>query len=99
MKSVLRLLPENDLIRTNDLDKESWNFRSGVLGFVQRRRFTMAVSLLDSGYESLFDLGYGSGPLLPELARHCRKLSGADSHSRANEVGEVLRAYGRTSTW
>jgi hypothetical protein len=41
----LRLLPRERLIKTSKFDHADWNFIP-VLGFLQRKRFRLAVSLL-----------------------------------------------------
>ncbi len=45
-------------------------------------------------FESLLEIGYGSGIFMPELAKHAQRLSGIDIHSRNVEVAEVLAANG-----
>jgi SAM-dependent methyltransferase len=45
----------------------------------------------------LLEVGYGSGILLPELARHCNELHGVDVHTAAAPVVERLGRVGVTA--
>ena len=90
----VRLLPGDVLIRTNDLDQARWNYRSGPLGYVQRKRFALAADLVGRGHDALLEIGYGSGIFMPELVGRCRRLYGADRHGEPDAVTAVLRAQG-----
>ena len=64
-------------------------------GWAYRQRLKMAISLLDSqDVGDLLEIGYGSGIFLPELARHCRRLSAVDIHEGAATVSAMLEAEG-----
>ena len=89
----LRLLPESALVKTNPLDQAAWNYRP-VLGGLQRRRFDLVTELLPDRIGRLLELGYGSGVFMPELARRCDDLHGADVHPESAAVTEALRAEG-----
>lgn len=95
--SKLRLLPPSALIATSEVDHADWNYRP-LLGRLQRRRFRLLLSLLaDEPYGRLLEIGYGSGVLMPELARRCEGLFGVDPHDRHEEVGRVLARHGVTA--
>lgn len=87
------LLPRSSLIKTNPLDQAAWNYRP-VLGAIQRKRFDMVAELLPPKVDSLLEVGYGSGVLMPELARHCSSLHGVDTHSMKDSVADVLHDRG-----
>ncbi len=99
-RAMLKLVPADGLIKTNDLDQAHWNHQPGPLGYIQRQRFALAGRLLDAhpSYGDLLEVGYGSGIFLPELARRCRKLHGVDVHQAAEAVGESLTRYGVEAT-
>lgn len=98
MASGLRLLPKTDLIQTSPVDHADWNY-AGLLGWLQRRRFALLLSLLGEGpFPRLLEIGYGSGVLMPELAVRCGELFGADPHPRHREVQEILGAHGVAAT-
>lgn len=60
-----------------------------------RARLRLAGSLLGSGpYESLLEVGYGSGIFLPELARRTKRLTAVDIHGRSERVSEMLSRLG-----
>lgn len=90
----IRLLPRERWIKTSEIDCPSWT-ESGLLGFILRQRFQLLISLLgEARYPRLLDIGYGSGMLMPELARHCDELLGVDIHPHATAVRNVLAAEG-----
>ena len=61
----LRLLPAKELITTGPVDHADWNYKP-VLGWIERRRFKLALSMLPAPKSGrLLELGYGSGVFLP----------------------------------
>jgi SAM-dependent methyltransferase len=89
----VELLPVEALIRTGNVDHADWNYRP-FLGRIQRLRFECALRLLgERRFDRLLEVGYGSGVFMPSLMKRCRRLYGVDVHDRADEVGQVLRAY------
>ena len=88
----VRLLPRELLVKTNPLDQGDWAYR-GMLGRVERMRFSAIASMLRIRPRArrLVEIGYGSGILLPELARHCEQLHGVDVHDAAAAVTRQLR--------
>jgi SAM-dependent methyltransferase len=67
-----------------------------VVGRMYRRRLEMAAGLLGGNgpVGCAVEVGYGSGILLPELARHARRLIGVDRHGEAPAVLAMARAEG-----
>jgi SAM-dependent methyltransferase len=65
---------------------------------IYRARLRLARSLLgDQRYDSLLEVGYGSGIFLPQLARCCRRLAGIDIHGESGRVDEMLSRLGITA--
>lgn len=90
----MELLAREHLLRTGPVDHADWNFKP-VLGAIQRERFRLISRLIgDRRFNSLLEIGYGSGIFCPELARHASHLSGIDIHSRNQEVTEILAGVG-----
>jgi ubiquinone/menaquinone biosynthesis C-methylase UbiE len=90
----MKLLARDALVKTGDVDHAAWNYE-GLLGFIARTRFRMAVALLPpEPVDALLEIGYGSGVFMPELALHARRLSGADVHEHAGEVERALCGAG-----
>jgi SAM-dependent methyltransferase len=90
----MKLLPEDALIRTGDVDHANWNYRP-VLGWIQRLRFRLICKLLGRGhYHRLLEIGYGSGIFMPELSLHCDELYGIDPHGQPEAVEKVLSERG-----
>jgi SAM-dependent methyltransferase len=94
----LRLLPRELLVKTNPLDQGDWTYRP-VLGQIERIRFSVIAGMLRVRPHAtrLLEVGYGSGILLPELARHCNELHGVDVHTAAAPVVERLGRVGVTA--
>lgn len=89
-ESKIHLLSQDALVRTGPVDHADWNYKP-VLGWVQRQRFRLALSLLPlAPISRILEIGYGSGIFLPELARHCEELHGIDIHGRNEEIAEKL---------
>ncbi len=93
-ESAPRLLPREQLIKTGPFDQAEWNYRP-VLGFVQRSRFRIALDLLGPGhYDSLLEIGYGSGVFMPALAGVSSRLAGIDIHDFSQTVSSHLGQVG-----
>ncbi len=94
----MKLLPRDALVVTGPVDHAEWNHRA-FLGFVQRRRFALALDALPRGRVArLLEIGYGSGVFMPELAAHADELYGIDPHPHAAAVGDVLARAGVHAT-
>jgi SAM-dependent methyltransferase len=88
--SKVQLLPQDALIKTGPFDHADWNHKP-VLGWIQRQRFKLALSLLpESRSARLLEIGYGSGVFLPALSQRCEELYGIDIHDRNQEIGAEL---------
>jgi ubiquinone/menaquinone biosynthesis C-methylase UbiE len=89
----LKLLPEDALLKTGDVDHADWNYRP-LLGSISRTRFRLVVSLLGGERVGrLLEIGYGSGVFMPELARLSEELYGIDIHQMPEPVAESLRRF------
>lgn len=93
--SAVRLLPRDELIKTNDLDQADWNYRP-VLGWVSQLRWRAVVALLEDRRRGgrLLEVGYGSGVFLPELDRHADETHAVDIHRAASDVRSTLIRHG-----
>ncbi|RPH48818.1 MAG: class I SAM-dependent methyltransferase [Planctomycetota bacterium] len=90
----VRLLPREALIKSGSVDHADWNYRP-ILGWIQRIRFRLAVSLLPTHrVPRLLEVGYGSGIFMPELASRCRELYGIDIHTLQEDVARILKLHG-----
>lgn len=59
------------------------------------RRLTLALDFLDGRhFDSLLEIGFGSGVLLPELSERSTHLFGMDLHGQIGKVKEMLKAEG-----
>jgi 2-polyprenyl-3-methyl-5-hydroxy-6-metoxy-1,4-benzoquinol methylase len=80
------LLAQHQLLPTGPVDHANWNYLP-VIGVIQRLRFRLIARLMGGRrFESLLEIGYGSGIFMPELARHAQRLAGVDIHARHVEV-------------
>jgi len=92
--SRLAIPPRGALVKTDADDPLDFYYRPGT-AFIYRARLAAARRLLGSTrYESLLDIGYGSGIFIPELARIADRVAGIDVHTRASDVMQSLGALG-----
>lgn len=62
-----------------------------VLSYFFLRRLTMALGFMPQGkFDSLLEIGFGSGVFLPELSRHSKRLFGLDMHGHITKVKDML---------
>lgn len=91
----LHLPPRARLRPTGDDDPLRFYYMP-VVGRMYRRRLEMAARLFggDGPVACAVEVGYGSGILLPELARRARRLVGVDHHGEAAAVLAMARGEG-----
>lgn len=89
-------LPARERLRPTGDDDPLRFYYLPLVGRMYRRRLEMAVRLLGDGgrVDCAVEVGYGSGILLPELARRARRLVGVDRHREAPGVRGMARAEG-----
>jgi ubiquinone/menaquinone biosynthesis C-methylase UbiE len=88
------LLPKNRLVVTGPVDKAAWNY-SPLLAPLQRARFELVHQFIKGRkYDTILEVGYGSGVFLPDLATRCDTLLGVDVHQHSKEVTAALAAEG-----
>jgi SAM-dependent methyltransferase len=89
---TIRLPAREHIAATNDEDPLQYYY-SPFTRYVYTRRLELVCSLLGNGpFESLLEIGYGSGILLPELSQRCRRLAGVDIHEEFDQVHAMLEA-------
>jgi len=92
---VTLYLPERAYVPKSEFDDPVDYYYSPLTRWIYRERLRATLSLLRSNtYGALLEVGYGSGILLPELARHCKALVGLDIHGQASEVQGLLAHEG-----
>jgi ubiquinone/menaquinone biosynthesis C-methylase UbiE len=80
--------------KTDDDDPLDYYYQP-LTSYVYRKRLTMTAALLGSRkYPSLLEIGYGSGILLPELARHTERLVAIDIHPNREAVVAMVKRLG-----
>ena len=88
------LLAAENLVPTGPVDHADWNYKP-FIGSIQRHRFRLILKLIgDRRFDSLLEIGYGSGIFMPELKRHTSRLAGIDIHCRNADVSAVLDKSG-----
>lgn len=65
-----------------------------LVGFFYRNRIERALSLLSPPYESVLEIGYGSGILLPTLSGLAENVYGVDIKSDPEKVAAKLKELG-----
>jgi ubiquinone/menaquinone biosynthesis C-methylase UbiE len=90
MMNKIKLLPQEDLIKTGPVDHADWNYKAFIRQ-IQRKRFRLCMKLIQNAkYEKLLEIGYGSGIFLPALSAVASGLYGLDIHQKNKEVEKVL---------
>lgn len=85
---------KGNLYKTEDGDPVFYHFFP-VVGYVYRRRLENTLLMLGDGkYDDILEIGYGSGLLLPELKRRCRRLYAVDIHKEMDVVYKMLEKEG-----
>jgi SAM-dependent methyltransferase len=92
----LELPPRGALSPNNDVDPLAFYYKP-VVGRIFRARIDLGLSMLTGPYDSLLEVGYGSGLLLPTLARVANKLTGLDLEPTPPTLPAYLDARGITA--
>ncbi len=59
------------------------------------RRLTLALDFINGRhFDSILEIGFGSGVFLPELSKRSTRLFGVDIHESINEVNKMLKNEG-----
>ena len=91
------LPPEGALLSNGPDDPLPFYYRR-FSGLLYRRRIELALSLLAPPYESVLELGYGSGVLIPTLVSIGRRVYGLDRESDPAQVQRRLTQLGTQAT-
>ncbi len=90
----IRLPTRSLLTKTNAEDPLDYYYH-WLTGPAYRKRLQLAVSMLEERrYDSILEVGFGSGILLPELFRRSNKLYGIETHDQIEAVRRMLKAEG-----
>jgi SAM-dependent methyltransferase len=90
----LALPPRGALPKPDSDDPLDYYYRP-LTAWLYRARLKLALRLLDDRpQDSILELGYGSGILLPELTRRASRVAAVDVHAKREEVDVALRALG-----
>jgi ubiquinone/menaquinone biosynthesis C-methylase UbiE len=86
-------LPDQTLMQTTSgVDYYQWNYKFPIK-YIQRFRFNAMLRLIDGrNFPALLEVGTGSGIFLPELSKHCQRLSAIDIHDKMDAVRRLCDA-------
>jgi SAM-dependent methyltransferase len=89
------VLPRRELVpKPNADDPVDYYYRLPTAR-IYRARLKLAVELLgQASYDSILEVGYGSGIFLPELGRRTPHLAGIDVHGDSARVRQMLTQLG-----
>jgi SAM-dependent methyltransferase len=88
-------LPPRELVPKPDPDDPVDYYYRLPTARIYRARLRLATRLLGrERYDSILEVGYGSGIFLPELARRSPRLVGIDLHVDSERVRRMLTALG-----
>ncbi len=92
-------LPEEGVLQPNDElhDPLRYYYRP-IVGALYRGRIEQGLSLLDPPYAAILEIGYGSGLLIPTLAKIGKHVAGVDLASDPAKTRERLGSIGVEAT-
>ena len=92
--AALALPPRGALAKTDPDDPLDFYYRP-LTAWVYRARLRLALGLLGEGaFDSLLEVAYGSGILLPELSLRATSVAAIDIHQKRDEVASNLERLG-----
>jgi SAM-dependent methyltransferase len=93
-RNGLSLPPRSALAYAGPDDPLEYYYRPHT-AWLYRARLRLALRVLGEGpYESLLEVGYGSGILLPELSRRADRVAAIDVHPHRREVEMAMDRLG-----
>lgn len=93
-RTGLSLPPREALPKPDPDDPLDYYYRP-LTAWLYRARLRLALRLLGEGpYESLLEVGYGSGILLPELSRRAGRVAAIDIHPGRRTVETAMDRLG-----
>lgn len=87
-------LPAKGALRSNGPDDPLLLYYHPVVGYFYRKRVRQALSILTQQYNSILEIGYGSGILMPSLVSDGGVVSGIDLVSDPETVEMDLKKMG-----
>ncbi len=87
-------LPEQGIFQANGPDDPLPYYYKPLVGSLYRTRIEQALSLLHPPYDSILELGFGSGILLPSLCALGKSVSGVDLQSDPTKINSCLEKLG-----
>jgi SAM-dependent methyltransferase len=95
MELKLALPPPGVLTPNNDVDPLKFYYRP-LVGRIFRARIDAGLGLIDRPFRRLLEIGYGSGLLMPTLAKIADELHGADLEREPSALRGALLSLGVT---
>ena len=93
-RTTLALPPKGSLPKPDPDDPLDYYYRP-LTAWLYRARLRLALRLLgEERRRSLLEVGYGSGILLPELARRADRVAAIDVHGERDAVAAALERLG-----
>lgn len=87
-------LPPKDVLTPNNENDPLPYYYKPFTGYLYKQRIERILSLLRHEYESVLEVGYGSGLMLPTLALISKTLSGIDLESDPNKTNANMKKIG-----
>lgn len=94
MKEIIFKLPPKGALEENSPDDPLKYYYGFFTGALYRGRIAGALTLLDGKYNSVLEVGYGSGVFIPTLAGIAGLVSGIDIQSDPDSVSRNLSRLG-----
>ena len=94
----LFILPAEGVLEPNGQDDPLPYYYKPLVGRIYRARIEQGLSMLRPPYESILEVGYGSGVLLPSLCGMGEFVAGIDLQSDPEKTGRVMNRLGAACT-
>lgn len=91
MRKIRFKLPPEGSLTPNTKDDPLKYYYCPIVGFLYRNRIQKGLNLLDESYDSVLEVGYGSGLLLPTITKIGNKVTGLDRDSDPKLVEKDLK--------
>ncbi|MFL5946349.1 MAG: class I SAM-dependent methyltransferase [Gaiellaceae bacterium] len=95
MESRSLTLPARFQLTKPDPDDPVDYYYRPLTARLYRARLRLALDALGKErFETLLEVGYGSGIFVPELSRHCNHIAAIDLHGQADRISAMLSDLG-----
>lgn len=94
MREITFELPPKGVLSPNTKDDPLKYYYRPIIGFLYKNRIQKGLNLLENSYDSILEVGYGSGLLIPTIMKIGKNVVGLDRDSDPKIVENNLKRLG-----